>query len=118
MKKILSIVAALMLTCASSFASEQIPLSVNYDDSSSVIPGTGKGPTVPSLWQEGYELTFLSSHDDYTLELRQGGVVVYSTFVSSTTNTVILPSTLQGQYEIRLYGDESYYLTGYISLGQ
>ena len=116
MKKIFSIFAALMLTCASSFASEQIPLSVNYDDPDLGVPDTGKGPTMPSLWQEGYELTFLSSHDDYTLELLQGGAVVYSTFVSSSTNTVILPSTLQGQYEIRLYGDESYYLTGYILL--
>ena len=82
-------------------------------------PGQGKGPvTIPSVDLDGYELSFFSQHDDYTLELRQGGVVVYSTFVSSTTNTVILPSTLQGEYEIRLYGDESYYLTGYISLGQ
>ena len=118
MKKILSIVAALMLTCASSFASEQIPLNVNYDDPTLGLPEIGKGPTMPSLWQDGYELTFLSLHDDYTLELLQGGEVVYSTYVSSATNTVILPSTLQGEYEIRLYGDESYYLTGYISLGQ
>ena len=115
-KKILSVVAAIMLASVSTFALEQIPLSVNYDDTGSAIPGIGKGPIMPSLWQDGYELTFLSSHDDYTLELRQGGVVVYSTFVSSSTSTIVLPSTLQGEYKIRLYGDESYYLFGYITL--
>ena len=97
--------------------SQPIDFQMGYDDPYTSQPGTGKGPvTIPSVDLEGYELTFLSSHDDYTLELLQGGVVVYSTFVSSSTNTVILPSTLQGEYEIRLYGDESYYLTGYIVL--
>ena len=94
-----------------------IDLGVGYDDPVGTMPDWGKGPvTVPSVDLDGYELTFLSSHDDYTLELLQNGVVVYSTFVSSSTNTVILPTTLQGEYEIRLYGDESYYLTGYIVL--
>lgn len=88
-----------------------------YEDPYGDNPGQGKGPvTIPSVDLDGFELTFLSSHDDYTLELRQGGMVVYSTFVSSSTSTVVLPSTLEGQYEIRLYGDESYYLFGYIMI--
>ena len=115
---ILATILGLFMTGVAAFAGNDVPLNP-IDDDTPIMPGHGKSPVeVPSLWQDGYELTFLSSHDDYTLELRQGGVVVCSTFVSSTTNTVILPSTLQGEYEIRLYGDESYYLTGYISLGQ
>ena len=102
------------------FASASLTFALPIDwivDPTPTLPGQGKSPIpTPSVDLDGYELTFLSSHGDYTLELLQGGVVVYSTFVSSTTNTVVLPTTLQGEYEIRLYGDESYYLTGYIVL--
>ena len=88
----------------------------NTDDPDPAIPTHGKGPvTIPSVDLDGYELTFLSSHDDYTLELRQGGVVVYSTFVSSSTSTVVLPVWLSGEYEMRLYPEDcDYYFFGYI----
>ena len=115
-KRFLSLPAMLLLGGMFAF-SEPIDFGIGNDEPEPTVPSHGKGPvTIPSVDLEGNELTFLSSHDDYTLELLQGGVVVYSTFVSSSTNTVILPSTLLGEYEIRLYGDESYYLTGYIVL--
>ncbi len=114
--KVCTFLLGMMLGGAIYADNVEVPLEVGIDDDTPVIPEVGKGPIMPSLWQDGSELTFLSSHDDYTLELRQGGVVVYSTFVSSSTSTIVLPSTLQGEYEIRLYGDESYYLFGYITL--
>ena len=112
----MSLLAMLLLGGVFAF-STPIDFGIGNDEPEPTIPSHGKGPVIiPSVDLDGYELSFLSSHDDYTLELRQGGVVVYSTFVSSSTSTVILPTTLQGEYEIRLYGDESYYLIGYIAL--
>ena len=54
---------------------------------------------------------------DYTLELiDENDTVVYSTYVPSSVNVVVLPSTLSGNFELRLYPGGSYYFYGYISL--
>ncbi len=117
LSKRLPLMVLSLCVCGTLSYATPVDLGVGYDDPVGTMPDWGKGPvTIPSVDLDGYELTFLSSHDDYTLELLQDGVVVYSTFVSSSTSTVVLPTTLQGQYEIRLYGDESYYLIGYIAL--
>ena len=51
----------------------------------------------------------------YVLQFIQDGTIVYSTCVSSGTTSVILPSTLTGDYEFRLVAD-TYYYYGYIEL--
>jgi len=71
----------------------------------------------PMVYIEGNVLFFDGDHSGYELTIRDdNGNAVYITTVTSTTATVILPSTLQGQYEIRLYSEESYYYYGYIVL--
>ena len=95
----------------------EIDLTVGIDDPTPFIPGQGKNPIeVPSIMQDGYEIIFQSQHPFYTLCIVEDDVVVYSVPVPSTTTTVNLPTWLEGEYEIRLYGDTDYYFYGYIEL--
>jgi hypothetical protein len=49
--------------------------------------------------------------------LDEDGYVVYTTFVPASTPTVVLPSTLSGDYELRLIPSGSaYYFYGDITL--
>lgn len=100
------------------WAAEQVPLTVKGDDITSGTQGHGKAPIqIPTLWQDGYELTFPSMHSEYALDIVLNGIVVYSTNVSETTTTVFLPSWLSGEYELQLYPEDcSYYFYGYVTL--
>ena len=81
----------------------------------------GAGPTYapPRPWyitQDDYVLTLPAFEDDYILELRdENDVVVYTDYVPAGTTQIVLPSTLSGDFELRLVGD-TYYYRGYISL--
>ena len=117
--KLFGLFVMLMLGGANSFA-EMVPvdLSVGYDEP--YVPGQsghGKSPILPpSIWQDGYQIGFLSEHAEYTIELVQEGTVVYSTLVSESTSSIMLPSWLEGEYELHLIpADSSYYFFGYIS---
>ena len=98
-------------------AQDQIPMQI-------IDPGAaGEGNTLapPRPWyitQNGYSLTLPALADDYTLELRdEDGVVVYSTYVPAGTTLVVLPSTLSGDFELRLVAD-TYYYRGFLSLNR
>lgn len=66
--------------------------------------------------QNDYTLTMPAFEDDFTLVLLdEDGVVVYTTYVPAGTTMIVLPSTLSGDFELRLVGD-TYYYRGYISL--
>ena len=85
------------------------------------VPSTGgphkKPVDIPLIWQDGYQIGFPSEHAEYTIELVQEGTVVYSTLVSESTSSIMLPSWLEGEYELHLIpADSSYYFFGYISL--
>ena len=83
--------------------------------------GPGGGNTLAPVrpWyitQNDYVLTLPGFEDDYILELRdEDDVVVYTDDVPAGTTQIVLPSTLSGDFEIRLVGD-TYYYRGYISL--
>lgn len=81
--------------------------------------GGGHTYAPPRPWyitQDDYVLTLPSFEDDFTLELRDdSGTVVYSTDVPTGTTTVVLPSTLSGEYELRLIPfSATYYYRGYL----
>ena len=80
--------------------------------------GNTKSPLLkPTGSIDGYTLFIDGINTDYTLELVDANdAVVYSTIVPSTVSVVVLPSTLSGNYELRLYPGGSYYFYGYISL--
>ena len=83
--------------------------------------GIGGGSTLapPRPWyitQNDYTLTLPAFEDDFTLVLLdEDGVVVYTAYVPAGTTMIVLPSTLSGDFEIRLVGD-TYYYRGYITL--
>ena len=95
-----------------------IDLSVKGFDPVPTTPGHGKSPVqVPEILQDGYELTFQSSHAAYTLNVLDEGGVVYSVSIAEDATSVTLPSWLSGTFEIQLVPeDSSYYFYGIINL--
>ena len=99
------------------------PLMAQEEISMQVIlkGASGSGPTYapPRPWditQDGYVLTMPAFEDDYILELRdENDVVVYTDYVPAGTTQIVLPSTLSGDFELRLVAD-TYYYRGYINL--
>lgn len=96
----------------------QIPLTIGFDDPVPFTPGHGKdAPMIPTIVQNGYEISFQTSHPAYTLYIIEEGTVVYSVAVTSSTTSIILPSWLSGEYEILLHpNDYNYYFYGFITL--
>lgn len=95
-----------------SMESHWINLQVRYDD-----PTLGEhnphrsSVSTPDVYIDGYTLTFDESCDECTLRIvNDEDEVEFTTVIMS--NTVVLPSTLQGEYEIQIirgnycfYGD-------------
>ncbi|MBR1414641.1 MAG: hypothetical protein IJ570_02110 [Prevotella sp.] len=98
-------------------AASQLDLSVQIFNPVPTSPEHGKSPVKkPIIWQDDYELSFMSSHSDYTLVLCLDGEVVYSVEVPAEATSIVLPSWLEGSYEIQLQTDSNYYFYGYINL--
>ena len=96
------------------FGAEQIPMQIIDQD-----PATGGNTLAPArpwyITQDDNVLTLPALADDYTLVLLdEDGDVAYTTFVPAGTTTVVLPSTLSGDFELRLVAD-TYYYRGYIN---
>ena len=71
----------------------------------------------PQVTLEDNVLTFETFHPDYTLTLfNEDGEVVYQTTVLNGTDTVVLPSTLRGDYVLTLDFGGSYYFWSEITL--
>ena len=94
-----------------------VQVSMQIIDKSS----SGAGPTYapPRPWyitQDDYVLTLPAFEDDFTLELRdENDVIVYTDYVPAGTTQIVLPSTLSGDFELRLVANTYYYI-GYIEL--
>ena len=114
MKKL--IIFLLFLVGGGTFAfGAQIPMQIIDEGAASAGP-TYAPPRPWYITQEDYVFTLPAFEDDYTLELRDGNdVVVYTDFVPAGTTQIVLPSTLSGDFELRLVADTNYY-RGYLSL--
>ena len=115
-KKLFLIVALLSGWGVNSiWAGHQIPMQIIKEGP--VIGGSTLAPPRPLyITQDDYVLTLPAFEDDYTLELRdENDVIVYTDYVPAGTTQVVLPSTLSGDFELRLVGDTYYYM-GYITL--
>lgn len=79
--------------------------------------GSIKTPPVPLvIYQNDNVLTLPATPVDYTLQLRDAnGTMLYSLYIPSGTTQIILPTTIFGNFEIRLVAD-TYYYVGYIDL--
>lgn len=73
---------------------------------------------IPSASLEGYTFYINGDHPDYVVRLvdvDDEDIVVYQTVMPSETNSIVLPSTLSGDYQIQLlWGD--WMLYGWINL--
>jgi len=118
MKKLLLLAAcAFMVSTAVLAKQEKIDFSVSIiDDKPAGNLPTRSPMEPPSVSIEDGVLTFTAGHPDYTLTIKdEDGDVVYSTIVTSAQTTVVLPSTLSGDYVIELVMG-NWLFTGYIML--
>ena len=96
---------------------QSIPMQI-FDDNEAGN-GNTRAPARPwYITQDDYVLTLPAFDYAYTLVLLdEDGVVVYSADYSAGTTTAVLPSTLSGEFELRLVPySATYYYRGYIEL--
>lgn len=110
--------AMLSLTSVSTYAVPvSIPLHAGYEDPNNGDLGQHKGSIpIPSISLDDYSLIFNTPCDGYTLRLLdEDGVVVYSIVIPTDTTSLVLPSTLSGDYQIELVMGY-WHFTGWINL--
>lgn len=118
MKKLL--LFAILLLGVGTFAFGQHgPITMHIVDQTPM----GNGPTYapPRPWyitQNENVLTLPAFDESFTLQLLdEDETVVYSTYIPAGTTQVVLPSTLSGDFEIRLIPFNAiYYFRGYLEL--
>lgn len=96
---------------------ELIVLEVGIEDPEHGDSSQQKTPiTVPDISLEDHTLYFYTPCDGCILRLLDGNDnVVYSTVIATGTTSLVLPSTLSGEYEIQIIqGNICFY--GYINL--
>lgn len=77
--------------------------------------GTGKpiprSPIqTPAVEQDGHTLYFETGHADFTLLLiEEDSDEAYEVSIPSSVDIIVLPSTLSGDYELRLFSEGSTY---------
>lgn len=117
MKKFILFVTLLIGGAIFSFGAQQsIPMQII--NGHNVGNGHTYAPARPwYITQDDYVFTLSASSEDYTLVLLdEDGEVVYTDTLSSGSTMFVLPSTLSGNYELRLVPFSStYYYRGYIN---
>lgn len=126
MKKVLSlkskyipILVLLLLGWCNSIHATQHDIVMRIIDKSPAHGGKTLAPPRPwCITQDDYILTIPKSEVDYTLVLLdENGIEVYSTYLPVGSTQVFLPSTLFGEYELRLIpSSASYYYRGFLLL--
>lgn len=117
MKKLFLVALLLIGGCTFAFGQHQVPMQIVDENS----VGNGHTYAPPRPWyitQDENVLTLPAFDESFTLQLLdEDETVVYSTYIPAGTTQVILPSTLSGDYEIRLVPlNSTYYFKGYILL--
>ena len=88
-----------------------------FDKGGAVNPLPKSPVRPPQVSLEDNVLTFETFHPDYTLTLfDEDGEEVYRTTVLNGTDTVVLPSTLSGNYVLTLDFGVNYYFWSEITL--
>lgn len=96
---------------------EPIPLTWSEVPPINTAPPRPKAPMLmPSVYIDSYTIYVDDRLADYTLELYQGGEVVYQHHILNGESSIDLPSTLSGEYVIRFVNDEGNAYVGVITL--
>ena len=96
---------------------EGIVLHLGYEDPNDGDDGLQRSPIlVPEISLDGYSVIFDTPCDGCTLRLVDANDnVVYSTVIPTGTTSLVLPSSLSGEYKIEIIqGNLCFY--GYINL--
>ena len=117
MKKFLLFVLLLIGGGTFAFSQQQIPMHI-VDNSAASNGPTNAPPRPWYITQDENVLTLPAFEDDLTLQLLdEDETIVYSTYVPAGTTQVVLPTTLSGEFELRLIPfNATYYFRGYILL--
>ena len=94
-----------------------VVLQVGYIDPNNGDDGQQKSPIlVPEISLDGYSIIFDTPCDGCTFRLvDENNNVVYSTVIPTGTTSLVLPSSLSGEYEIQIIqGNLCFY--GFINL--
>ena len=112
------LMAVLSFTSINAYADpESIVLQVGYEDPDYGDEGQHKSPIlIPEISIEDYTIYFNTPCDGCSLRLvDENDNVVYSTVIPTGTTSLVLPSSLSGEYEIQIIqGNLCFY--GYINL--
>lgn len=89
-------------------AQSPIPLKVGRIDPTNPVMPRPKSPVLaPTVYIDGYELTFETPCDGCTLQLvDEDNDVVYSIVIPAGTTTLYLPSYLEGTFELQIISGE------------
>ena len=89
-------------------AQSPIPLKVGRINPTKPGDHNPKSPVIaPTVYIDGYELTFDTPCDGCTLQLvDENDVVVYSIIIPAGTTTLYLPSYLEGTFELQIIDGE------------
>ena len=116
-KLLLTIAFFVGVNLSSLMAQQDIPMQI-IDLSAGAGGNTRMPPRPWYIMQDDNVLTLPTFDYAYTLVLLdEDGVVVYSADFSAGTTTAVLPSTLSGEFELRLVPyATTYYYRGYIDI--
>jgi len=116
MNRLLTIILLSAAMCGMSTVCEaQEQVDVNIYDPYGEFPVHRTPMLLPTVYIDGFTLSFEDLWGEYELQILQGGTVVYTTMVYPAMTYVNLPTTLSGAYEFRLVAD-TYYYYGFIDL--
>mgnify|MGYP006916054456 CR=1 FL=1 len=94
-----------------------IHFQTNYNNPNPIGIGRQRTPVQsPAVYLEDCTLSFNAFEDDCVIQLLdEDDAIVFSDIISAGTTSFLLPSTLEGEYQIQLiYGN--FIFTGYIEL--
>lgn len=119
MKKLLLVFSLLLggTVVESVYAGIPLQLILHIIDEDEASEGNTKAPMRPfAITLDENNLFFPATPIDYSLELRdESGAVVYTDYIPGGSTQIILPSWLEGEYDIRFVAS-TYYFIGYILL--
>lgn len=111
MKKLL-LMAFAIFACVTIHAQRiQLPFVYGKVKTTGAGHPIGRNPiSLPTVYQEDNILYFETGHVEFTITLvDESGETAYQLTVPDDVDIVVLPTTLSGDYELRIYDGSEYY---------